>query len=370
MIRIKKILLMLLLIIGIFPLVFATSCKKDPIVKADFSYHVLAVGNGNFTFLENNNTGHIVILDCGNGLKAKQTDDLESSPISNRKWGFERRTNVKKYFVDYLNHFHVTEIEAIFVSHNHADHFNEIENMLSNFKVDNLIMPIVYDSAKTQIETYVKKTQNESLNIDTTFSYKYSFMGIEFHNITAKLDHQALIDADYKASEGPNATSMVIDFTVNGQTVLFTGDAIEMTVSPKKFDPNGIFKSLISKMNINTFLLAHHGSTNSSTDKLLEYMGKNASSIKYSLISGTNHYSGNWWNASGNHSLASIQEVGYTKQCAKNTKIFITGTMTDDNSGTYDVTPDGENKSYEIEYKESGETLVIPNNSTVIHPEF
>ncbi|WP_026389561.1 MBL fold metallo-hydrolase [[Acholeplasma] multilocale] len=364
----KKIKYLFLLLILILPiLVTACGSGSTPVAETsytgDISYYTLSIGNGNFSYLKQGDKA--IVIDAGIGLTQKnKPNSVEIHDSRAKNWGSASQKSyqwVKNTMVE----SGVKEIETIFISHDHSDHYNQLFNLANDidFNVKNVVLPLNYGNADKQL----RGLENFKGNIDTSFSKAYNFLDIKFENLTAFADRKNLIE---EASTDPNASTMVLRFEVNGKVFLYTGD-ITLS-SDKKF---------IAKMGekpVDIYVMPHHGG-NSINGKLVEIIGNDEEAV---FISGTG--SDKWANFTGgtNNIFPRVGNiVDYTNNRVANKQIYITGEPIYDISdvnvnGNYMDLSDwigGIDRSYEYRMTQTSETQflteVISSKSTILEIE-
>ncbi|WP_026389556.1 MBL fold metallo-hydrolase [[Acholeplasma] multilocale] len=301
----RKIKYLLLLIILILP-AMVISCS-DSSYKGNLSYHTLAIGNGNFSYVKQGQKA--ILLDAGIGLTQQNRPnslELEKGPQPRRNWGSASKKSYK-WIKDTMTGHGVKEIEAIFISHAHSDHFNQLMNLANDadFNVKNVILPLHYGNAEKQL----LNLKNFKGKVDTKFSKSYKFLGIKFENLTAYANREDLI---HQSSTDPNAESMVIRFAVNGKWFLFTGD---ITYEDPKF------LKKIGEQKIDVYVIPHHGG-NSINNKIVQLIGKEQDAV---FVSGTG--SEEWRDFSGGNDYFPRERAlyDYIRGRKAEKQVFITG---------------------------------------------
>ncbi|WP_041618868.1 MBL fold metallo-hydrolase [Spiroplasma taiwanense] len=98
----------------------AIACSTKNVVFIDSSLYVLSVGNGLFTFLKYD-TDKAIVFDTGVGGNPTQwiQDDFIKNPFSS----------------DFMKSQGVKEIEPIFLTHYHTDHYANLYKVDEEFKI-------------------------------------------------------------------------------------------------------------------------------------------------------------------------------------------------------------------------------------------
>jgi len=286
--------------------------EKDPIddsndiyeYDSEISYHVLSVGNGEFTYLQVGNKA--VILDAGRGRPGIVATDLKIWRETKTGWAFIQN-EFKKNGID--------EIEAIFISHAHEDHTWLLGNLIkdNSFKVNNIIMP----------PTNYEDTKNHFLN-DYQFEGKiwtelqpfYNFLDFEIENLTYYIDPDELVEAGEKNA---NDSSLILRIKLFDKTLLFTGDSdlIEAGLT------DGIVIKKLAEKPIDLFVLPHHGSKVSAVEPMLNAIGQN---VQYAFISGT-FATKEWKTYGGGFRFPNPETITFLKEKASQAEVFVTGVL-------------------------------------------
>ena len=126
----------------------------------------------------------------------------------------------------------IRKIDALFLTHNHLDHFGEANDLVNNFKVKEIIKSI-YDNSDVKETISVKKG-----------------------DIVRVSDIEFIIHNPSSDSLDINSLSLVIETEIEGIKYLFLGDA-----------PKEIERKIINDIgDIDIVKVGHHGS-NTSTDE-------------------------------------------------------------------------------------------------------
>ncbi|WP_134297509.1 ComEC/Rec2 family competence protein [Spiroplasma gladiatoris] len=192
-------------------------CTNSLLNSIDQSIEMLNVGNGN-SFILNSNLSTF-IFDAGVGTGQN-----------------------KSTLPDYLRYKGKNKINYVFISHNHADHYNSLNQLKEEARIDKIYQDIKED------------------------------MLIEFKDIKIYMFNQA-------GNKDENDNSQIIVVKYKDQTFLFTGDAtkkreIEIVRNP-------LFLSLV-KNGVDFYQVGHHGSKTSTSDEFVKTIKP-----KVCFISGT-----------------------------------------------------------------------------------
>ena len=164
---------------------------------------------------------------------------------------------VKKTTIPYLYSRGIKKLDFLILSHGDFDHMGEWENLLNNFKVDNVILNS-YDT--NDLEKELKKYLNKN---------KINYQEID--KLSLNINNNILNLISYP-SEIENENSILLHTTLNNKNILLMGDAGVETE-----------KKLINEYNlenIDILKIGHHGSKNSTSEEFLDRINP-----KYALIS-------------------------------------------------------------------------------------
>jgi len=164
--------------------------------------------------------------------------------------------------VEYLKKQNVSKLKYIVATHSHEDHIGGLDNVINNFKVENILMPKSNTTTKTYFDV-INAVKERGLNLTEPKSGEVFKLG----EITFRI-----LAPNSKNYESKNNESIVLKATYGEKSFIFTGDAEELSE-----------KEILAKgYNISADLLkiAHHGSNSSTSDNFL-----NAVNPKYAVIS-------------------------------------------------------------------------------------
>ncbi|WP_158500509.1 ComEC/Rec2 family competence protein [Spiroplasma turonicum] len=167
----------------------------------DSSIYMLNVGNGNSFLIKDKNK--ILIMDAGAGYGYSET-----------------------IFKDFLLYKGIRKIDAVIISHNHNDHYNQLNSLKSQYKINYLYT-------------------ND--NVPSTLNFK----NINIFNFV-ELNHK-----------DENDNSIVSLININNKKMLFMGDATKKIET--KLLNNEFFLTLIGP-GIDFLQVGHHGSKTSSSE--------------------------------------------------------------------------------------------------------
>jgi len=277
---------------------------EEDIDLSEVSYHVLSVGNGEFTYLQVGNKA--IILDAGRGRPGSIATELKIWRETEVGWPFIEN-EFKKNGID--------EIEAIFISHAHEDHTWLLGNLANNktLKVNNIVMPpINYEDTR---DHFINDYKFEG-KIWTELQPVYKFLGLKIENLTYYIDYDELAKAGAK---NVNDSSLILRIKLLDKTLLFTGDSdlVEAGLT------DGIVIKKLAEKPIDLFVLPHHGSKVSAVEPMLNVIGKN---VKYAFISGT-FASEEWRTYGGGFRFPNPETINFLKEKASQAEVYVTGVL-------------------------------------------
>ncbi len=213
--------------------------------------------------------------------------------------------------VEYFKKLSIEKFDYVFATHPHEDHIGGMDDIISNFKIDNFLMPNVLTTTKT-FENMLNALEKNNLG------YKVPKINNEYNidNLNIKVLY---IDDN---SKDLNDDSIVLKLTFGKDSFLFMGDA------SKKVEKN----ILNSDIKSDVLKVGHHGSSYSSSSEFVDKVNP-----KYAMISvGLNN--------KYNHPTQSVIDL-FNK---KNILIYRT-----DKDGTIILDCDGENINIKKEVTET-----------------
>lgn len=206
--------------------------------SSSFSVHFIDVGQGDCTLIKTDKGN--MLIDAGeNGTESR--------------------------ILNYLAEQNVDEIEYFIATHPHSDHIGGAAEIISNIKINNVIMPRL-----TASNTPTSKTYENMLNalkstgvkvISATPGKSYSFGDVSF-----------MVLSPFKQDDNLNNMSVSLKLTYDAYSFMFTGDA-EKEVEKQLIDAG-------YDLSADVFKMAHHGSATSNTFDFF-----NAISPEYAVIS-------------------------------------------------------------------------------------
>lgn len=163
--------------------------------------------------------------------------------------------NKDKVVSDYLKSVGVKSIDAVFATHPHSDHIGGLDTVIRNFKVKKVYMPRIPDNLLP-----TSKSFEEFLYAVKDTDAKASYLS---HGTEIPLgDGFFEVLGPVNEYEDLNNYSLVLKFTYNDKSFLFTGDIetdSEYDVLKYGYD-----------VSADVLKVAHHGSRTSSSTKFLK----------------------------------------------------------------------------------------------------
>ena len=201
--------------------------------------------------------------------------------------------------VDYiLNKNGIKELDFLVLTHSDEDHVGGCVSLLEKFQVNNIFRPKIVSDTEINDKNF-KVIETQIFRKVISAIYKEPNCNVEFiENLTIFLGENIEIkiwasDKDYYVDT--NSYSPFISIEYMHRTFLFTGDATE---DREKEFVEKIKKSGID-INVDFLLVAHHGSSLSSTKEFLDLINP-----QYAIVSsGNKHFP-------SNAVLTRLKEVG------------------------------------------------------------
>ncbi|WP_165779167.1 DNA internalization-related competence protein ComEC/Rec2 [Rhodohalobacter barkolensis] len=226
-----KLLICVLFVLNLFMLEQTFKKSGDPVLRITF----LDVGQGDAIHIQTPSQKHILV-DAGRWSPGYDSGSRVINP--------------------YLKHVGIDEIDAVILSHPHADHIGGIVTIIENFKVQKIYQSsYAYDSQLYQ--NFLGKTDELDLPIKNI----YAGDQIELEeNIRIYVLGPMMRSSN---PSNPNNSSVAVKVVYGDQSILLTGDA-ESQQESKMVNIYGDF------LKSNLYKMGHHGSRTSSTETLLE----------------------------------------------------------------------------------------------------
>ncbi|WP_157823748.1 MBL fold metallo-hydrolase [Mesoplasma syrphidae] len=224
------------------------------LMKPSHHLEMLNVGNGNSFIYFNKYKNLTVLFDCGVGK------------------GFSKQLPSQ-----YLKYLGINKIDAIFISHNHEDHFNALENL--------------------QMKFYVKNVYYRIGNFDELI----------IKNLTIKIFNNSLAK-----SENNKSLVIIVDFA--NTRLLFTGDIERVTEN--YLMTNSEFLNYLRLRRLDILQVAHHGSKTSSNYDFIKLLNP-----RMGLISGMYYQRLKFPDQQTLNTFKSLNIVYYITEGFKNVRI-------------------------------------------------
>ena len=219
--KIRDIILILLIIIGLFLYYNKPNNTNKKLINKDFSIHFIDIGEGDSMIISSNN--EYILIDTG---KYEYKDKL----------------------LKYINNLGIKEFKYVIGTHAHEDHIGTMPTIIRNYKVDRFLMP----SCEVNNTSYtLTRKELDKRNI----SYEIPSINDEYTLNDTKLKVISISD---KCDE-LNDTSIVLKVTYKSNSFLLTGDAT------KNVELNILDKDIKSDL----LKVSHHGSNHSSSAQFL-----------------------------------------------------------------------------------------------------
>ncbi|MEG0895583.1 MAG: MBL fold metallo-hydrolase, partial [Oscillospiraceae bacterium] len=211
----------LILLVGIFVAVQNFMSKNPTLQQSTAAVHFIDVGQGDSILISSDN--YNVLIDGGDN-------------------------NQGETVVNYIKSQNINHLDAIIVSHPHADHIGGLDTVIKELSVEKIFMKKLPRSQTPTTKSYLdflNAIKDKGLKITEIKSGAGFTMGNGY---------LTFVNSD-KDFDDLNNQSAVVKFEYNSQSFLFTGDI-------EKQAEKAILKSDISA---DVLKVAHHGSNTSTT---------------------------------------------------------------------------------------------------------
>ena len=211
--------------------------------------HMIDCGQGDSFLFEQN--GKYALIDCGTRSTGKDV-------------------------VQYLQKEGVYELQFIVGTHPHDDHMGGMEEVLKNFKCNQIYIPKVENGLVTTnwYLSLMKKIKKDKLKVTNLKVYDNFMLGDACFTVVGQLTSK-------EAGENLNNYSTVIKVSMGDMDILMTGDA-ETPVENKMLADN-------MPINCEILKVGHHGSTTSTSNKFLKEVSPDVAIISCSIGNKYNH---------------------------------------------------------------------------------
>ncbi len=204
------------------------STAAADVSESDFTVHFVDVGQGDCILIKSGE--YTMLIDAGeNGNEEK--------------------------VLSYLEEHGVEKFDYIIATHPHSDHIGGLYEVISEYAVDNVIMPRLTEENTPTTVTYEKLLKavkaSEARVIAAVPGNIYSLGKAEFQ-----------ILAPFEQDDNLNNMSVCVKLTYQGKSFLFTGDA-ETSVEKQMLNSDVDLSADVLK-------LAHHGSSTSNSVNFLQ----------------------------------------------------------------------------------------------------
>lgn len=200
------------------------------IPEANCRVHYIDIGQGDCELIESN--GEFMLIDAGeNG-----NEDI---------------------VINYLRKAGVEKLRYVVATHPHSDHMGGLAEVISEFEVENIIMPKL-----TKDQTPTTKTYRDFLDAVKKSGAKgiYSKIGAEY---TLGESDFVILGPVSNNTENLNDMSVIVKLTHGDNTFLFTGDA-------EYDEEQDVINNFAHELDCDVYKVGHHGSSTSSCEDFLE----------------------------------------------------------------------------------------------------
>ncbi len=185
-----------------------------------------------------------------------------------------------------LNDCNVKRINTVLISHLHADHVGGLPNIAEDLKIENLIMPKLFEGSIISAQNgRIIATKNGTAYYDAKQGMNFDIG-----------DFEITLLSDFQDTKDENNRSVFVMAEIRDKKFLFTGDATEKSEA----------LLLNEKLNLDCDVLkvAHHGSKDSTSDAFLK-----ATTPEYAVISVGKE---NQYSHPNQETLSALKEAGAT----------------------------------------------------------
>ena len=302
----KRLLYKLLSIVIFFAVVIfgGYQVKTNPDMLDDIKNNIY---NGNE--VENTQSDNLINLDTSENIKIHYIDVGQGDSIliqcGEHNMLIDAGTNSSEEdLISYLDNLNIQKFDYLVGTHTHEDHIGGMDKIVKKYDFDSILFPKTTSNTKT-FENFVTEVKNKNKKLTAPDTTKTYILGDATFEILSPLKDEY---------EDQNNYSIVIKLKYKDTSFLFTGDA-EKLVEEDILDTNKDISADVIK-------IGHHGSSTSSSDKLL-----NETKPTYSIIMAGE---GNSYGLPTEETLNKLKNIGST--------IYRT-----DLNGTITATSDGEN---------------------------
>ena len=217
------------------------------------------IGQGNMALIHYKNKN--VIIDCGS------TDNNVAANVMS----------------SYMKSMAYNKIDAIFITHFHADHVNGIEKLSEKYDINKLCYMIPKFDNVSEYDKFQKNIVQRNISVCEINQYDSMEFGKDFKiDVILPSDNIVIPDSDLM-----NANSCIYLIQIKNKNYLFMGDATKSTEKSlvdllnNKKNNSCISDKLIKKLkDIEVLQVGHHGSKTSTSEEFLKNIN-----IKFGIIS-------------------------------------------------------------------------------------
>lgn len=206
----------------------------------------------------------ITIFDVGQGdANLIRTPNDKYILIDTGVWSMSSNSG-EQILLPYFNNIGVDKLDAVILTHPHADHIGGIETLIENMEID-----VIYDSGyeydSSLYHNYLKKAEEHNIPVEIVSE------GMVL-DLDPALFFMVLGPDTEEHSSDPNQHSIIINMVHGNNRFLFTGDA-------GRPQENVLIKQYGELLDVDFLKVGHHGSRTSSDSLFLEYVSPKIATI-------------------------------------------------------------------------------------------
>ena len=230
-----------------FLLVLTLGAKIGPYLKKEDSIYFLDVGQGDCTVIVGSHLQYVIMIDTGGKISFEEEE-----------WEEKNKTyTISDNVITFLKSLGISKIDFLIGTHGDMDHIGEMMNVISHFKVENVLL---------------NRDELNDLELEVVEATKEK--GIKWIQKVdgLKLGNDELYFLNNKLYDNENDNSLVLYFDLKGFKMLLMGDA--------GIEVENELLNTYHLTDIDILKVGHHGSKTSSSKTFIDKINPT-----YSIIS-------------------------------------------------------------------------------------